>query len=325
MVFKRLTIASRRSPLAVAQTDLMRGRMHAAVEDGASSTVDESFPLRTFVTTGDRVMNPSLAEIGGKGLFTKEIEAALLNGDADVAVHSMKDMPADIPPGLVIAAVPPREDPRDAFVTLDGRSLDDMPSGARIGTSSIRRGAQLRRRRSDLEVVPMRGNVGTRLEKLERGDADGTFLAEAGLRRLGANATRRHTLPLDVMLPALGQGFLCLQARAADQETLGFLARISCPDATLANAAERGLIQGLGASCKTPVAGIAAVEGDRLLLRAELLLPDGSRAIGGQREVPLGGQTFARTCAVATDAGRSLAEALIAEAGDDITTMLEGA
>ncbi|ADM08679.1 porphobilinogen deaminase [Parvularcula bermudensis HTCC2503] len=321
MSFKPLRIASRRSPLAVAQALWVRDRLAEALGIDEVDR-DAAFPHETFVTTGDRMLNPTLADIGGKGLFTKEIEIALLDGQADIAVHSMKDMPAQMPPGLVLAAVPVREDPRDAFVTLDGRPLDQMPAGARIGTSSTRRRAQLARLRPDLALVPMRGNVGTRLQKLAAGEAEGTFLAEAGLRRLGMTDVKREALSPARMLPALGQGALCVQARSGDHETLSACAHINNRPTALAAAAERALISGLDGSCKTPIGGLARQTGDSLILEGQILTPDGRRVLRGERTVAIGGMTWEAVLDSARAAGADLAAYMRAEAGADLAAML---
>ncbi|NNU16101.1 hydroxymethylbilane synthase [Parvularcula sp. ZS-1/3] len=271
---KPIIIASRRSPLAVAQAEAVRAMLGRAAGLPETAWAD-SFPLKTFVTIGDKNLQSSLAEVGGKGLFVKEIEMALLTGEAQVAVHSMKDMPAEMPKGLVQAAVPKREDPRDAFVTLDGAGIETLPQGAKLGTSSIRRAAQILRRRPDLDVVPFRGNVQTRLEKLEAGVAAGTFLAEAGLRRLGRDDVRRLPIDPDVMLPALGQGALCIQARGDDEETLELCRKISDPATELASAVERAFVARLDGSCRTPMAGLAEATGTKVRFRAEILHPDG--------------------------------------------------
>ena len=321
MSFKSLTIASRQSPLAVAQAELVRNLLADAL-DIPEAEREAAFPLRTYVTTGDRAMNPSLAEIGGKGLFTKEVEAALLMGEADIAVHSMKDMPAEMPEGLVLAAVPAREDPRDALVSAEGLRLDDLPAGARVGTSSIRRRAQLARRRPDLEIVPMRGNVGTRLGKLADGEADATFLAEAGLRRLGRDDVRRTPLPVSVMLPAPGQGILCIQARADDQAALELCVRINNSEAALANAAERAIVASLDASCRSPIAAHSWIEAGEFRLQAEILTPDGRASYGGERLFDAPAEPSSDTIALAADLGRDLASSLMADAGPDLDRII---
>lgn len=321
MTFKPLTIASRQSPLAVAQAELVRDLLAEALGIDAADK-DAAFPLRTYVTTGDRKMDPSLADIGGKGLFTKEIEAALLLGEADIAVHSMKDMPAEMPPGLVLAAVPAREDPRDALVSETGLALDDLAPGARVGTSSIRRRAQLARLRPDLEIVPMRGNVGTRLGKLAAGEADATFLAEAGLRRLGRDDVTRSPMDMARMLPAPGQGILCIQARDGHSEALDICQRINNPEAALASSAERAVVEALDASCRTPVAAHATLEKDELVVRAEILTPDGSAHYTGERRLPTADISMRTLLDDAAHHGGELASSLATEAGPDLARIV---
>ena len=316
-----LRIATRRSPLAVAQGEAVRARLARAhgVLEGA---VAEAMPILTFQTTGDRQQTGSLAAIGGKGLFVKEIEMALLTGEADIAVHSMKDLPAEMPDGLTTAAVPPRDDPRDAFVTVDGRGLFDLPPGAVVGTSSVRRAAQLMRRRPDLRVAEMRGNVQTRLGKLAEGRADGTFLAEAGLRRLRRDDVRRHVLDPDVMLPALGQGALCVQARADDEAALTACEQVTCRASELATAAERAFVAVLDGSCRTPMAGLAAVRGDRLVFECQVLTLDGGRSMRRTRRVELHGRGHDDLILDAVAAGAEAGRAIEEEAGPLLRDML---
>ncbi len=326
MSIKPLTIASRASPLAVAQALLVRDLLAKAAGVPLSDR-EEMFPHKTFVTTGDRSTAPTLAPQGVKGLFTKEIEAALLTGEADIAVHSMKDMPAVSPPGLVIAGVPAREDPRDAFITLDGRALSDMPPGAKIGTSSVRRAAQLLRRRPDLTVVPLRGNVGTRLEKIARGDAEATFLAMAGLLRLDKAEVPRQPLDPEEMLPALGQGVLAVQTREDDMAARALCAAITCPKTAAASAAERGLLEALDGSCKTPMAGLATVDDAfSLTLRGHVLMPDGSAHFAVSKQISLSAQSGAAALSetdltAASALGQAVADALRTDAGDALRTM----
>ncbi|MEO1043256.1 MAG: hydroxymethylbilane synthase [Pseudomonadota bacterium] len=297
---KPIVIASRQSPLAVAQAKAVR-RLLGDVEGIEPANLEAHFPLKTYVTSGDKNLQHTLADAGGKGLFVKEVEAALLSGEADIAVHSMKDMPAAMPPGLVLAAVPPREDPRDAFVTLKGQTLNDLHEGAVIGTSSVRRTAQLLRRRPDVSVVPFRGNVQTRLEKLARGEAEGTFLAEAGLQRLGRTEIKRDILAPTMMLPALGQGVLCVQARAGDERVLALSSAIICAQTWVASAVERAFLGRLDGSCRTPMAGLATVAGDQIHFRAEILSLDGQLteqcdeqfAVGESAKIAQLGQSFA--------------------------------
>lgn len=318
---KPIVIASRRSPLAVAQALAVRSLLGRAAGIPEEEW-EERFPHQTFVTIGDRNLQDSLSEVGGKGLFVKEIEAALLSGEADIAVHSMKDMPAEMPPGLVQAAVPEREDPRDAFVTLSGMALGDLPRGAVVGTSSIRRAAQLRRQRPDLEVVPFRGNVQTRLQKLEDGEASGTFLAEAGLRRLERSDVKRSPIDPSDMLPALGQGVLCIQTRDEDSEAYRLCRDITCPSTELTSAAERAFVARLEGSCRTPMAGLATLEGGDIRFRAEVLHPDGSETAGRDERFSPQGASPAGKVADAALFGRALAERLLAETSDALRRVI---
>ena len=270
-----LRIGTRGSPLALAQAHETRDRLMAA-----HGLPEAAFEIVVIRTTGDRVLDRPLSEIGGKGLFTREIEEALIEGAIDVAVHSMKDMPTLQPEGLVIDCLLPREDVRDAFVSLGAaRGLGDLPAGARVGTSSLRRRAQLRRRRPDLEVVEFRGNVQTRMRKLGDGVAAATFLAMAGLRRLGMEAVATAPIPPEAMLPAVAQGCVGVERRAADERAAALLAPIHDAATGLRVAAERAFLAGLDGSCQTPIAGLAELDGDRLRLRGEILRPDGSEAL----------------------------------------------
>jgi hydroxymethylbilane synthase len=237
------------------------------------------------VTSGDRIQDRPLAEVGGKGLFVKEIEEALLDGRADFAVHSIKDVPASLPEGLRLACIPPREDPRDVLVAPRHRSLEGLPQGARVGTSSLRRAVALRAYRPDLQVLPLRGNVDTRLRKLDAGEVDAIVLARAGLLRLGLEARATQVLETEVILPAVGQGALGIECRGADQPTVELLRRLEDPGAALCVAAERGVLLALGGDCKTPLAAHAdRVEG-KMRLRAFVSDPDGGRMRRGERVV----------------------------------------
>jgi hydroxymethylbilane synthase len=222
------------------------------------------------------VQNRLLAEIGGKGLFTKEIEEALLHRRIDLAVHSLKDMETSLPPGLDIGCVLRRDDPRDALVSRDGSGLDGLPKGARIGTASLRRRAQLLRHRPDLAVAPIRGNVDTRLAKLAAGEIDGLLLALCGLERLGRAEVTSEIIPVAVMLPAVGQGALAIETRADDAEMRAWLAPLHDPASAACVHAERAMLAALDGSCRTPIAGLAELDGDRLSLRGILLSPDGT-------------------------------------------------
>jgi hydroxymethylbilane synthase len=272
MSTRPLRIGTRGSPMALRQAALVRERLVAAHPDLAAEIV-------TIRTTGDRVQDRRLAEIGGKGLFTKEIEEALFADRIDLAVHSLKDVETWLPEGLEIACVLPRDDPRDAFLSRTAPSFAALPRGARIGTSSLRRQAQLRRRRPDLEVVPMRGNVDTRLRKLAAGEADALVLALCGLERLGVAEQATEILPREVMLPAVGQGALAIECRAGEAWLRSLLEPLHDQDTTACVAAERAMLAALDGTCRTPIAGLAEIESGRLTLEGLLLEPDGDSEI----------------------------------------------
>lgn len=274
----RLRIGTRGSALALAQAHETRDRLMAA-----HGLPEAAFEIVVIKTTGDRVLDRALSEIGGKGLFTKEIEEALLAGTIHLAVHSMKDMPTVLPEGLVMAAYLPREDVRDAFVSPQHASVAELPQGAVVGTSSLRRRAQLLHRRPDLQVVEFRGNVQTRMKKLEDGVAEATFLACAGLRRLGLGHAVRAPIEPEVMLPAVAQGAIGVETRADDAATRALLAPIACAPTAARLAAERALLAGLDGSCRTPIGGLAVLEDGALWLRAEIVRPDGSERLATER------------------------------------------
>jgi len=267
-----LRIGTRGSAMALHQATLVRDRLVAAHAGLAAPGMVEIVPIRT---TGDRVQNRLLAEIGGKGLFTKEIEQALLERRIDLAVHSLKDMETILPPGLDIACVLPRDDPRDALVSRGGATLAALPHGARIGTASLRRRAQLLRCRADLTVAAIRGNVDTRLDKLARGEVDALVLALCGLERLGRSAAVSEVLSAEAMLPAVGQGALAIEARADDADLRQCLLPLHNAASAACVTAERAMLAALDGSCRTPIAGLAELDGDRLSLRAMLLSADG--------------------------------------------------
>ena len=258
--------------MALYQANLVRDRLTAAHPALAAPGMVELDVIRT---TGDRVQNRLLAEIGGKGLFTKEIEEALIERRIDLAVHSLKDMETMLPPGLAIACVLARDDPRDALVSRGGGGLAALPRGAKIGTASLRRTAQLLRYRGDLDIVPIRGNVDTRLAKLAAGEVDGLVVALSGLQRLGREAAVSEIIAVEIMLPAVGQGALAIEARADDAEMRGLLAPLHDAASAACVAAERALLAALDGSCRTPIGGLATLDGDRLHLRAMLLSADG--------------------------------------------------
>jgi hydroxymethylbilane synthase len=232
-----------------------------------------------ITTTGDRVIDYPLPEIGGKGIFTTELEDALLSGKVQVAVHSLKDLPVQETPGIVIAAIPAREAVYDVLVAIDQHRLLDLPEGARVGTSSLRRAAQLLACRSDLTILPLRGNVDTRLRKLMSGEYDAIVLAQAGLNRLGLQEYISEVFPLEVMLPAPGQGALAVQCRADDTETLELLAAIHDPSTAAAVTAERAFLSGLGGGCSLPVGAFAEKNNGRIILTGAVISADGKQAM----------------------------------------------
>lgn len=256
--------------------------------DASQEEIEAAAPLIPIVTSGDRIQDRRLMEIGGKGLFTKEIEEALLDGRIDCAVHSLKDMPAELPAGLILAATPEREDPRDAFISNICERLEDLPKGARLGTASLRRQAQALHVRPDLEIVMLRGNVDTRLAKLERGEADAILLAQSGLNRLGLGHITRSWLDPDAAPPAPGQGALVIETRLEDAHA-PWLQAVSCRETTLAVAAERGALYALEGSCRTAIGARAVLDGSRLTLIVEALTPDGAQRFRRQDETILSG------------------------------------
>jgi hydroxymethylbilane synthase len=266
--------------MALFQAGLVRDRLRAAHPDLAAEGAVELLAIRT---TGDRVQTRLLAEIGGKGLFTKEIEEALIDCRIDLAVHSLKDMETVLPAGLDIGCVLARDDPRDALVSRGG-GLADLPRGARIGTASLRRRAQLLRYRGDFTITPMRGNVGTRLDKLAAGEVDALVLALCGLERLGKADVASEILAPELMLPAVGQGALAIECRAADDRLRQRLAPLNDPATAASVAAERAMLAALDGSCRTPIAGLATIAEGRLGLDALLLAPDGNAERRGRIE-----------------------------------------
>ena len=277
-----LKIGTRGSPLALAQAIETRNRLMAAHD-----LPEAAFEVTVIKTTGDRVLDRPLKELGGKGLFTREIEDALLAGGIDIAVHSMKDMPTLQPPGLLLDCYLPREDVRDAFVSPTVARLADLAQGAVVGSSSLRRRAQLAQRRPDLVLVEFRGNVQSRMRKLEGGVAAATFLAMAGLNRLGLTAVARSAIDPGEMLPAVAQGAIGIERRAADTSAAALLAAIHHPDTGIRLAAERAYLAALDGSCETPIAGLALIEPGGLWLRGEILRPDGSEVIAAEARAPL--------------------------------------
>lgn len=298
-----IRIGTRGSPLAMAQAHEVQAKLMAALD-----LPRDVFPIVVIHTSGDRIQDRPLSEVGGKGLFTKEIEEALYADRIDVAVHSMKDLETVMPPGLEIGAVLEREDVRDAFISLKYSSLAEMPAGARVGTSSLRRSAQLRHVRPDLEVVEFRGNVQTRLRKLEAEVADATFLACAGLNRLGAADRITAPMPTTDMLPAVAQGAIGVQMRSADTDVAAAIEALDHAPTRACVEVERAFLATLDGSCRTPIGGLAEWQGEEIVFRGEILSIDGVRRFaascrGGAEEV--------------ADAAREVARGLLGEAGPD--------
>jgi hydroxymethylbilane synthase len=291
-----LRIGTRGSPLALVQAREVRARLAAAHGIDA-----ERIALEIIRTTGDMVRDRPLAELGGKGLFTKEIEEALAAGAIDLAVHSAKDMPTVLPAGLTIAAVLEREDARDVFISRKASTLRGLAPGAVVGTASLRRQALVLRLRADLAVVPLRGNVETRLRKLDAGEVDATLLALAGLKRLGLADAATAVLSVEEFLPAVGQGVIAIEGRADDVKTRALLEAVDHAQTAAALAAERAFLAVLDGSCRTPIAGHAVIAHGRVAFRGLIAKPDGSAAFETARA-----GAAADAVALGTDAGREL-------------------
>ena len=295
---KPLRLGTRGSKLALAQVELVRG--------GLQARTGIACEIVTVKTTGDRILDRPLADSGGKGLFTKELEEALLRGEIDVAIHSMKDVPTALPQGLAIGAVLKREDPRDAFLSLKARALSELESGARVGTSSVRRVAQLKRAREDVAPVLLRGNVDTRLRKLEAGEYDAIILAVAGLKRLGLEDRITAMLETSVWLPALGQGAIGLEVREDDVRSRAAIGTLDHEPTAVTLACERAFQEALDGSCRTPIAGCATLEGHALRFRGEVLSPDGSESVETEFETQLGADMRSEAGRAGRTAGRTL-------------------
>lgn len=303
----KMRIGTRGSPLALAQAHETRDLLIAAHDDLGIDDVE----IVVISTKGDRVLDRALSEIGGKGLFTEEIETGLADGSIDIAVHSMKDMPTELPDGLIIPCLLPREDVRDVFISNKASRLQDLPQGAVIGSASLRRQAQIKFQRPDLQVVTFRGNVQSRLRKLEEDVVDATLLAQAGLNRLNMAHVVTETLSVDQMLPAVAQGAIGIECREGDTRVLAYLAPLACADTMACVTAERAVLAALDGSCRTPIAALATLENGRISLRAKVLRPDGSEALETTREGDV-----ADALALGQDAGGELKQ----KAGPDFMT-----
>lgn len=291
-----LRIGTRGSPLALAQANLARARIAAA--QGCDIERIGIVPIRT---TGDTIKDRPLAEAGGKGLFTKEIEEALIAGDVDIAVHSAKDMPTLLPQGLVIAACLPREDARDVLISRGAKSIADLKRGAVVGTASMRRQALVKRLRPDVQVVTFRGNVETRIAKLEAGAVDATLLALAGLKRLGLADAATAVLSVDEFLPAVGQGIVIMQTCEKREDVFELLSSVNDEGSFIAISAERGFLAALDGSCRSPIAGHATISDGQVRFRGMILREDGSEVFECQRDGPV-----AEAAALGRDAGAEL-------------------
>ena len=294
-------IGTRGSPLALAQAHETRDRLMAAFD-----LPEEAFEICVIKVMGDTIQDRALREIGGKGLFTREIEEALLDGSIDIAVHSMKDMPVEQPGGLVLETYLPREDVRDAFISFGASGLSDLDQGATVGTSSLRRKAQLLARRPDLNVVEFRGNVQTRMKKLNDGVATATFLAMAGLNRLGMDDVPKSPIEPEDILPAVAQGAIGIERRIADPRAADMLEAIHDVPTGQRLASERAFLAALDGSCETPIAGLAEIQGSDLRLRGEILREDGSEVLSDEATAPIED---------GAEMGREMAKRLLSRAG----------
>ena len=294
----RFRIGTRGSPMALMQTAIVRDRLAAAHAHLAAPGAIEIVVIKT---TGDRMQDRQLADIGGKQLFTKELENALLAGVIDIAVHSMKDVATWLPAGLEIACLLPRDDPRDAFLSPLAATLAELPKGALVGTFSPRRQAQILERRPDLKISPIRGNAGTRIGKLAAGECDATLLGLAGLRRIGEERAVTSVLYVDEMLPAVSQGVIGIECRTDDRRTKEILLPLHHPETAACNMAERSLLGALGGSCRTPIAGLARLVGDMMSVRGLIFSPDGARRHSANRQGLIGD-----AAALGADAGAEL-------------------
>jgi hydroxymethylbilane synthase len=301
-----LRIGTRRSELALWQAEYVKRTLE---------TLNPGLECRLvkIVTKGDKMRNVPLAAIGGKGLFIKEIEEALSRGEIDVAVHSLKDVPSELPPGLCLAALPPREDPRDALLAKEPHAaLETLRSGARIGTSSLRRAVQLKRLRADFEIVPVRGNVGTRIKRLDAGELDALVLAYAGVKRLGQTSRISQILDPEICLPAVGQGALALEARQDDRTVQSLLEPLDDRATAISVGAERAFLYGLGGGCQVPIAGLGRLSGDTLRLSGLVASLDGQDYIRREIEGP---------AASAAELGSRLAREILSAGGEAILSV----
>lgn len=304
----QLTIATRGSILALAQAEWVAKRLREL-------DPDLSVDLEVLKTKGDKILDVPLAKVGGKGLFVKEIEDALLTGKAQVAVHSMKDMPTELPPGLVIAAITEREDPRDVLVTRDGRNMADLPANPRIGTSSLRRQAQALVMRPDAEIISIRGNVQTRLRKMEELELDAILLAAAGLERLEMTDVPASRIAASDMLPAVGQGALAIEVNQSDEYTMNLCAKLDHQETAWAVAAERAFLARLEGGCQVPIAGYATIDKGQVVFEGLVASLDGKEVIRRKKQGPP---------AQAVQLGREAAQEVLDAGGREILAIVYG-
>lgn len=301
-----LVIATRASRLALWQAEHVRDRLEALYPECQVT-------LLTMTTRGDQILDRTLSKVGGKGLFVKELETALLDGRADLAVHSLKDVPVDMQSPFALSVILDRDDPRDAFVSNDYASLDDLPAGAVVGTSSLRRESQIRQQYPQLQVQPLRGNLDTRLGKLDRGEYAAIILAAAGLKRLGLESRIRCHLPVELSLPAAGQGALGIEILESRSDMHGWLAPLACAETTACTLAERAVSRVLGGSCQVPLAAYAKLDGSTLRIDALVAEPDGSRIVRAHVSGPV---------ASAVQLGEQAAQQLLQQGADGILSRL---
>ncbi|WP_417819593.1 hydroxymethylbilane synthase [Terasakiella sp.] len=280
----KIVIGTRGSPLALAQAHETRDRLQAAHEELRAEGIIE---IEVIKTTGDMILDRPLSEIGGKGLFTKEIDDAQLEGRIDIAVHSMKDVPTWLPDGIDLPCILPREDVRDVFISNKAKCLADLPEGSVIGSASLRRQAQIKARYPHLEVITFRGNVQSRLRKLNEGIVDATLLANAGLRRLKSEDVITSIIEEDEILPAVAQGAIGISCRSNDERMKKYLEPLHCPQSAIRIEAERALLRILDGSCRTPIAALATIEGDEIVLRGLIAKPDGTEVLTNEMRGPI--------------------------------------
>ncbi|MDO4897507.1 MAG: hydroxymethylbilane synthase [Moraxella sp.] len=306
---KTLTIATRQSPLALWQANFVKDKLTALYPD-------LDVKLLTMVTRGDKILDTPLAKIGGKGLFVKELEQALFDGTADMAVHSLKDVPMVLPDGLTLGAYLSRHAPTDAFVSHKYSHINELPQGGVVGTSSLRRECQLRRHRPDLDIRSLRGNVGTRLSKLDNGEYDAIILATSGLVRLGLDERIRHELDTDISLPAVGQGALAIECRADDEHLLNLIAPLNDPATRLCVLAERAMNHALEGGCQVPIAGFATLDDGTLHMQGRVGTPDGKTLLIAQKSLPHANESQA------VKLGQDIAKELLSQGADKILKAL---